>query len=154
MKTGIIVAMAVLCCISTYAQTQPIVSYTVGIWPGSAADQNTTSPINTAVYPVSSVQCGQPRIASTAKAINPDEVRFNDPGNAALDCVVSIGPQIRALPSGSYRAALKVDGALESSAYGTWSEIFQRQGPPANPSAARVRSARHGTIAYAPSIRS
>lgn len=121
------------------AQTQAPVSYTVGIWPSTATDPNLSAPLSTALYPLSAVTCGEPRQLSLPTIINPDEGRFDDPANATLDCVVAIRTQILTVPPGTYKVALRVNGATESSLYGPWGDVFERRGPPPVPGPPRVR---------------
>lgn len=126
-----------------WAQLQPTVSYTVQTYPGTVIDP-TTAPLNSAVYAVGVVSCGQIRPAPTGPpAVNPDRVRFIDPANDALDCVIqtpTIAAQFASLPVGTgYKAAVRANGASVSSGWSPFSNPFDKAlGAPLAPQGVRV----------------
>lgn len=81
---------------------------TVATFASTVTDPNAAAPLSSASY---TPACGQAFAAQSSPLTNVTEGRYPDPANAALDCVVTLQAQMAALPSGSYKAALKV-GAL------------------------------------------
>jgi hypothetical protein len=129
--------LLVLLPVSAFAQVQPTVSYTVNTYASTATDP-TTAPLNTGTYAVGVIACGQVRPApGTVTPVNPDRVRFIDPANDALDCVIqtaAMATQLASLPVGTgYKASARANGASLQSGWSPFSNSFSRAlgAPPA-----------------------
>lgn len=99
---------------------------TVAIVAPGATDANVAA-ARVAALTLPAVPCGVAKAPEQAQPIvNPTEARYDDPANAARDCVVMIEPAISSLPAASgYLAALK----LNAERYGPLSTAFARQIP-------------------------
>lgn len=125
------------------AQAQPTVSYTFAIYATTATDPNVTAPLNTAVYPLAGVSCGQVKTAAppAGTLVNPTEARLDDPADATKDCVVTIAPQVQAMAVGTYKGALRANGSATNSAYSPFAanSFSHALIPPAVPAGVRVQ---------------
>lgn len=120
------------------------VSYDVGYFMAGVdpATSPTAAPFKTDNVVVTSVSCGQPKIAVvTGTVINPTELRFDDEADATKDCVVTTSTTLlTALPFGTgYKVGLKRKSATDASAWSVLSNPFDRAAPLAAPTNVRVR---------------
>lgn len=67
----------------------------------SGANPASDDPYRTLIIPASSVVCDQDRPSTPAIAINPSQIRWQDPRDAGRDCVVDGTDFFRSLPVAS-----------------------------------------------------
>ena len=93
---------------------------TVALFASSATDPNVDSPVQTPVV-YTTQQCLGTTLGSESPPItNPNQGFWEWPVSSGKECIVDIGAQVRRLPAGSYKGAIKV----ESGSYGSLSTTF------------------------------
>jgi hypothetical protein len=110
------------------AVAQPVTSYRLAIYNVGGA-----TPITSFDFPAAQVDCAQPFVTVTGTQLNASQVRWQNPANAALDCVWNdpgTGP-LFALPFSTtltYNVGLRATNLAGFSAESIRSNPFQRPG--------------------------
>lgn len=123
----------VLCCVaSAPAQSEPIVSWDLGIFAAGVSPSTGQPVVPITNYTLTQVVCGIARVpVPTTTEQNPDEVRFDDPANPTnFQCVIqNLGPLFNTVPLGTgYRTAIRTRGATSVAAWSVLSNPFDRVG--------------------------
>lgn len=114
------------------AQTGTPTSWNLRIYAAGGATAQSTVSVTTA-----QVQCGQ--VKATGSTTNPTIWRWDDPADAAKDCVFSDATRLTALADGSYEGTAQAVNADGSSAESARSPFTRRRpNPPAVPTGVRV----------------
>ncbi len=134
MKLGVLVLFALLVVTGVASAQVPesIVSRDIGYFQAGVDPATGGVPFQTNNYTVAQTICGQPRVATpSGTVINPSEVRFDDPANPSLQCVIPsgvAGAHLQSIPVGTgYRAAARSKGATLTSSWSALSNPFAIQ---------------------------
>lgn len=121
------------------AQAQTVTGYQLAVYL-----QGGVSPTTTYDIPAAAVTCGQPRVTVTGTQANPTRARWNDPANAAADCVwtdTGTGPLLGLPfnPTAVYEATVRAVNAAGVSGESPRSNPFTRPGSvPSAPAGLRI----------------
>lgn len=128
MRSVLVGVILCLVALPVSAQVEAVVSRDVAVFAAGVDPATGGSPISAPVnYLIAAAVCSQVKV-TPAGVQNPTQVRFDDPANVALDCVIgAASTQLAAVPLGNgYRVAVRNKGATTTSAWGALSNPFDR----------------------------